>query len=91
MEMVFDHEGPGLPSSPETGTKWRIEDGKVIVTGYSRCLERLHLGVSPFGHRLETSLWDWNLVIGIGSDRLASLTVERIPLILILLAEVRQS
>lgn len=89
-EMVFDHEGPGLPSNPEPGTIWRMQDGRVSVTGYSRCLEELNLGVSPFGHRLETGLRDCNLVSEVGPDRLARLAFERVPLILIVFAEVWQ-
>ena len=86
MELVFDHEGPGMPSYPEGGTTWRIEGAKVVVTGYSSCLDRLDLGVSPFGHRLQTGAWDMNLVSGIGPDRLVSMAIERIPLILLLWA-----
>jgi hypothetical protein len=88
--MVFDHEGPGMPSSPEGDTTWRIEGGKVFVTGYSSCLDRLDLGVAPFGHRLKAGARDINLVAGIGPDRLVSVRIEWTPLILIILAEVRQ-
>jgi len=88
--MVFDHEGPNLPSGPEDGTSWRIEQGKVVVTGYRRCFEQLNLGVSPLGHRLEHGSLDWDLVAGVGPDRLVRVAIERIPLILIVLAEVRQ-
>ena len=90
LEMVFDHEGPNLPSSPEQGTTWRIEGNKVIVTGYDLRLERLNLGVSPLGHRMSVGLREWDLVAGIGPDRLTRVTVERIPLVLIVLAEVWQ-
>jgi hypothetical protein len=89
-EMVFEDEGPGMPSSPEGGTTWRIEGAKVFVTGYSSCLDRLALGVAPFGHRLQAGAWDMNLVAEIGPDRLVSVRIERTPLILIILAEVRQ-
>lgn len=89
-EMIFDHEGPNLPSGPEEGTAWRIEEGRAIVTGYLRCADRLNLGVCPFGHCLEYGSWDWDLVAGVGPDRLIRVTLERIPLILIVLAEVRQ-
>lgn len=88
-EMVFDHEGPGMPSSPEGETTWRIEGAKVLVTGYSSCLGRLDLGISPFGHYLRTGARDMNLVAEVGPDRLISLRIERTPLILIVLAEVR--
>jgi hypothetical protein len=87
-EMVFDHEGPGLPSNPENGTAWTLMDGRVIVTGYRRCLERLHLGVSPLGHHLEVGDSFWDLVAELGSDRLILVSVERTPLLLIALAEV---
>jgi hypothetical protein len=89
-EMVFEEEGPGMPSSPEGATTWRIEGGKVFVTGYSSCLDRLDLGISPFGHRLQAGAWDINLTADIGPDRLVSVRIERTPLILIILAEVRQ-
>lgn len=79
-----------MPSSPEGETTWRIEGAKVIVTGYITCLDRLDLAISPFGHRIETGPRDINLVAGIGSDRLVSVAIRRIPLILIVLAEVRQ-
>jgi hypothetical protein len=89
-EMVFEDEGPGMPSSPEGRTAWRIEGAKVFVTGYSSCLDRLDLGVAPFGHRLQAGARDMNLVAEIGPDRLVSLRIERTPMILIILAEVRQ-
>ncbi len=89
-ELVFDHEGPGMPSYPEEETTWRIDGGKVTVTGYSSCLDRLDLGVSPFGHRLQTGVWDMNLVSWIGPDRLVSVAIDRIPLILLLWAEAQQ-
>lgn len=89
-ELVFDHEGPGMPSYPEGETIWRIEGGKVVVTGYSSCFGRLNLGVSPFGHRLQTGTWDMNLVSGIGPDHLVSVEIERVPLIVLFWAEVRQ-
>lgn len=88
-EMVFDHEGPGMPSSPEAQTTWRIEDGKVFVTGYSICLDCLDLGVSPLGHRLHVAGRDMDLKAEIGPDRLVSVAVGRTPAILIVLAEVR--
>ncbi len=90
LEMAFDHEGPNLPSSPEQGTTWRIERDKVIVTGYDLHLERLNFGVSPLGHRMSVGLHEWDLVAGVGPDRLARVTVERIPLVLIVVAEVWQ-
>jgi len=89
-ELVFDHEGPNLPSGPEDGTSWRIEQGRVVVTGYRRCLRQLNLGVSPLGHRLEQGSQDWDLVAEVGADRLVRVAIERIPLILIVLVEVRQ-
>jgi hypothetical protein len=87
-EMVFDEMGPGLPSYPEDGTAWTLKDGKVMVTGYHRCLERLHLGVSPLGHRLETADSHWDLLAGIGPDRLIIVSVERTPLLLMIFAKV---
>lgn len=87
-EMVFDHEGPGMPSSPEGETTWRIEGAKVFVSGYSSCLGRVDLGISPFGHHLQTGARDMDLVAEMGPDRLISLRIERTPLILIVLAEV---
>ncbi len=89
-EMVFDHQGPGMPSCPEQGTTWRIKGGKVFVTGYSSCLDRLDIGISRFGHRLQAGTWDINLTAEIGPDRLVSVRTERTLLILIILAEVRQ-
>jgi hypothetical protein len=86
-EMVFEHEGPGMPSSPEGKTNWRIEGAKVFVTGYSSCLDRLNLGIAPFGHRLQTGALDMDLVAEIGPDRLVSVRIERTPLIFIILAE----
>lgn len=90
MEMVFEHEGPGMPSSPEEGTTWRIEGAKAFVTRYSSCLDRLDMGIAPFGHHLQTRALDMDLVAEIGPDRLVSMRIERTPLILIILAEVRQ-
>lgn len=90
LEMAFDHEGPNLPSSPEQGTAWRIEGTKVIVTGYDLHLEQLNLGVSPLGLRMSVGLRECDLVAGVGPDRLARVTVERIPLVLIVIAEVWQ-
>jgi len=87
LEMAFDHEGPNLPSSPEQGTAWRIEGTKAIVTGYDLRLERLNLGVSRLGHSMSVGLRECDLVAGIGPDRLARVAVERIPLVLILIAE----
>lgn len=87
-EMVFDHMGPGLPSYSEDGTAWTLKDGKAMVTGYRRCLDRLNLGVSPLGHRLEVGDSNWDLVAGIGPDRLILVSVERTPMLLIVLAEV---
>ena len=88
-EMVFEHEGPGMPSSPEEGTTWRIEGGKAFVTGYSSCLDRLDMGIAPFGHHLQTGAWDMDLVAEIGPDRLVSMKIERTPLIWIILVEGR--
>lgn len=87
-EMVFDELGPGLPSYSEDGTVWTFKDGKAVVTGYDRCWERLNLGVSPLGHRLEVADSNLDLVAEIGSDRLIIVSVERIPVVLVLLAEV---
>jgi hypothetical protein len=87
-EMVFDHEGPGLPAYSENGTTWTPKDGSIIVSGYSRCLERLNLGISPIAHRLEVGNFHWDLVAEIGSDRLILVSIERTPLLLIVLAEV---
>lgn len=78
-----------MPSSPESGTTWHIEGSRVVVTGYASCLDRLNLGVAPFGHDLEIGERHVNLVEAIGPDRLAVLEIERIPLILIAMAEVR--
>jgi len=89
-EMVFDHEGPGMPSSQEGETTWRIEGAQVFVTGYTSCLERLNMGISPFGHHLEIGARKMDLVDEIGPDRLIALTIERTPLILLATAEVRQ-
>jgi hypothetical protein len=87
-EMVFDHEGPGLPAYSENGTTWMAKDGAIIVTGYSRCLERINLGISPIAHRLEVGKSHWDLIEEIGPDRLILVSVERTPLLLIVLAEV---
>jgi hypothetical protein len=86
-EMVFDHEGPGLPANAEDGTAWTLKDGKATVIGYRRCLGRLDLGVSPLGHRVEVGDSRWDLVSDIGPDRLILVSVERTPLLLIFLAE----
>jgi hypothetical protein len=88
--MVFDHQGPGMPSSPEEGTVWRIEGPRVFVTGYATCLDRLNMGISPFGHWLEVGSRKLDLVNAFGSDRLVSLAIKRTPLISIIVAEVRQ-
>jgi hypothetical protein len=90
LEMVFDHEGPNLPSTQEQGTTWRIEHNKVIVTGYELHLDGLNFGVSPLGHRISVGRLEWDLVAGFDPDRLARVTVERIPLGLVVLAEVWQ-
>jgi hypothetical protein len=87
--MVFEHEGPGMPSSPEGETTWRIEEGKAFVTGYSYCLDRLNMGIAPHGHHLQTGALDMDLVAEIGPDRLVSVRIERTPLILIILTEGR--
>jgi hypothetical protein len=42
----FDHEVRHAVV-PGKRNHWAIEHGKVVVTGYRRCLERLNLGVSP--------------------------------------------
>jgi hypothetical protein len=88
-EMDFEHEGPGMPSSPEEGTTWRIEGGKAFVKEYSSCLDRLDLGIAPFGHHLRIGALDMDLVAEIGPDRLVSVSIERLPLILIIFAEAR--
>lgn len=90
LEMAFDHEGPNLPSSPERGTRWRMEGNKVIVTGYDLHLERLNFGVSPLGHRMAMGLRQLDLVESVGPDRFTIVTVERVPLIMILVSEVWQ-
>ena len=77
-----------MPSALEGATAWRIEGAKAIVTGYSTCLDRLDLAVSPFGHRLRTGVRDMDLVAEIGPDRLIRVAIERTPLILIVFAEV---
>ncbi|MFH0822764.1 MAG: DUF1850 domain-containing protein [Pseudomonadota bacterium] len=88
--MVFDHEGPNLPAGPEAGTSWRFEGKSVTVTGYNQCFDRLNLGVSPYGHHLETGSWKWDMHAGVGPDRLIRVAVERTPLALILFSQVRQ-
>jgi hypothetical protein len=88
-EMVFDEIGPGLPAYPEHGTTWRFGDGKITVTGYNRCFERLYTGVSPIAHRLEAGKAAWDLAATVGSDRLIRISIERTPLILILLSWIR--
>lgn len=90
VEMVFDHEGPNLPSWPEEETSWRFEEGRAVVTGYQRCLAGLNLAVSPFGHRMVTTGWNWDLVAAVGPDRLIRVECERIPLFLVYWAEVMQ-
>ncbi|MEW6351387.1 MAG: DUF1850 domain-containing protein [Thermodesulfobacteriota bacterium] len=87
-EMVLDHMGPGLPSHSEDGTVWTLKDGKAIVTGYRRCFDRLHLGVSPLGHHLAVGDSHWDLVARIGPDRLIVVSFERTPLLLIFFSEV---
>ncbi|MCA1960923.1 MAG: DUF1850 domain-containing protein [Desulfomonile sp.] len=89
-EMAFDHEGPNLPSGPEDGTNWRIEEGRVVVTGYRRCFDQLNFAVSPLGHWLERDTRCWNLVADAGPDCQFRVTCQRIPLILIVWAEVLQ-
>jgi hypothetical protein len=88
LEMAFDHEGPNLPSFPEQGTTWRIEGNKVIVSGYDLRLDRLNFGVSPLGHRMAMGLRQWDLFAGVGPDRFTVVTVERVPLVMILVSEV---
>ncbi len=89
-EMVFDHEGPNLPSTSENGTRWQFEADKAIVTGYDLRLGRLNFGVCPLGHRISMGRLEWDLVAGFGPDRLARISFERTPLALIILAEVWQ-
>lgn|GEM_PF-2688371 len=88
-EMVFDDAGPGLPAYPEDETAWALHDGKIIVTGYDRCFERLHVGVSPIAHCLEMGNAACDLVSTVGPDRLIVIAVEQTPLFLILLARMR--
>lgn len=90
QEMVFDHEGPNLPSAPEGSTVWRIENGKVHVTNYDLCLDRLNLGVAPFSHQLAVGARTWNMLAGVGPDRLVVLRAETEPWIMLMFTEVRQ-
>ncbi|MDX9871561.1 MAG: DUF1850 domain-containing protein [Clostridia bacterium] len=41
VQMVFDDNGPNLPAHPEQNTKWTMQDGKFIVTGYDLVFERV--------------------------------------------------
>lgn len=87
-KMVFDHAGPGLPAYPEEGTTWTPSEGNITVTGYDRCLNRLHMAVSPISHRLEIGDFHWDLIAVFGEDRLTLISVERTPLLVLLLARV---
>ncbi len=88
--MIFDHFGPNLPSAPEGGTTWRIERDRIVVTGYSERYQRLNLGVAPITHYLRVGAREWNMLAGVGPDRLVQVQVEREPWLFILLSEVRQ-
>jgi len=88
-KMVFDHAGPGLPAHPEEGTMWTYSEGAITVTGYDRCLDRLRIAVSPVAHRLEVGNTRWDLIEAFGEDRLILISVEKIPLLLLLPAKVR--
>jgi hypothetical protein len=89
-EMVFDQYGPNLPAGPEGGTVWRIERDRWVVTGYQYHLDRLNLGVGPYDHHLRMGGRDFDLVAGVGPDRLVRVTAEREPLLFIILTEVWQ-
>lgn len=89
-EMSFDHPGANLPAGPEQGTRWRIERDRWIVSGYDLTLERLDLGVAPYGHTLRAVGREFDLIAGVGADRLIRVAVEREPLLHILWVEVRQ-
>lgn len=90
VAMAFDHYGPNLPHAPEPGTTWQIGPDRILVTGYDRALPRLDLGVAPDRHRLQIGRVEWDLVAGAGSGRSLRLAVERLPVLVILLVEVRQ-
>jgi hypothetical protein len=86
--MIFDHDGPGLPTGPEQGTTWSIEREKVRVTGYDQCIDQLNLGISSYGHYLTVGGWTIDLIGEIGPDRLINLEVGNVPLIAFLIIEV---
>ncbi len=79
QEMIFDHDGPGLPSYPEENTSWMLDSGMVRVAGYRSCWNRLNLGISSSGLELRTARGRIDLVKRIGPDRLISLSVEQLP------------
>ncbi|BDG61623.1 hypothetical protein caldi_27130 [Caldinitratiruptor microaerophilus] len=90
VEMVFDQFGANLPHRPEGGTTWRIERDRIVVTGYDTVLDRLYLGVAPYGHWLQVGGREWDLLAGAGADRSVRLAAERLPFIRILVTEVWQ-
>lgn len=89
-EMVFDHFGPNLPSEPERGTSWRIERDRIVVTGYSERYSQLNIGVASRDHTLRIGAWQWDLIAGVGPERLVRIQSERESLLFIILSEVRQ-
>jgi hypothetical protein len=90
VQMIFDQYGPNLPAGPEGGTTWRIERDRWVVTGYQVELAALGFGVGPYGHELQVGSRRLDLLRAAGSDRLLKLSVERQPLLLIILTEVWQ-
>jgi hypothetical protein len=89
-EMVFDHEGPNLPSEPEEGSTWRLERDRVTVFYNREPMAQLNLGVPPLGQRLQVGAREWDMLAGVGPDRLVRVAVEREPWLFIIATEVWQ-
>lgn len=90
QEMVFDQEGPNLPSEPEEGATWRLEPKRVVVSYQRPPMDQLNLGVPPMGMSLQVGARVWDMMAGAGPDRLVRVAVEREPWLFIIATEVWQ-
>lgn len=77
--MTFDHEGPNLPSGPEEGLSWKFDRGRVIVTGYERCMKELNLGIASEFHQLQSGPDTVDLVTLAKNERAFRVSAEPIP------------
>jgi hypothetical protein len=82
-DMTFDHDGPNLPSGPENGLTWKFDGGRVIVTGYDRCMKELNLGIASEFHQLQSGRDTVDLVTLARNERVFRVSAELIPAVLL--------